>query len=949
MRNNNRTNCRKLSLELLEQRLALAGQTWNMAVDFANDFLGGLPQENPNGVWTYLGTDGSTSSLVATTGAPNPGPNTFGVGAGWAEVDGVPSYARGGAFGFPTPTLAGHGPNRIVWTAPAEMDLGGVELTGLFTQAPFEPARQMQMWIYKNDFYEPLISVDADFNVQNTILPLPTTRVAMQPGDALTIVIDGAGPLGNGVSTFTASNVIIQEIQLEGDYNFNGVVDAADYVVWRNNLGAAGTPGMVAGDGTSTGALNGVPDGFVDQWDYDFWKQHFGNAFDLGGAPLQYHPAAIIVQTSGVTLPDGALLDITGSQTQGLQEAFNYSALYGWDLFVLPGTYTLNAHLDIEELQLRTFRFEDVTLNFTPNVTDFGIRFDSTMLTNWYWKGGAINAPNTTDGVLYQPRTPHPLDGPKFGTIGVVDSYFHFNVDITAATNKVTMNSQQSTINDLTLYFKSVLPNQINYVGGGFAGYNIFEPVRSDDPIPFDLFSTAGRVTVIPPSRDMPTSQPGVVFLPDGSRLNVPNTQSFGLQEAFDYAAAQNLDVLVFGRGVRNIAPFVDVGYYDLLTPLEVGDLADRMYRIYGVTLNYPVPGDTLQLGDIVNSSFEITGQVVATIADNAVVIRPNGAGVQNSSVRIQAVVGGTGTADTLVRLDPSLASIQNNLLYFHEVNTGAYGIKIVNPSATTEFSNNLVRTLHTHATANIGVQVGENATNSSRLHHNTVEMRTNTDGVVAYAALQVWGDFNTIDIYAGNSGLTYGARYEAGSNDNITYVGQLQGPLVNLGTNNTFLPAGSGAGELANLAAVDSLFAGEDTADSSAAGASVVGDDPTQSASLAIDESLLLVAAAARIDDDEHIADAAFAWTHTAAVTMVDVAEPSGSVQAVPMLPGDRSRLLLSAVAWPQAKPPANADLIDAALAAGEVERGTSLSIDLGVLDNLLADWNPAALGAIE
>jgi hypothetical protein len=768
---------RKLRIELLESRLALSAQVWNMAADFASDFVGGLPQHNPNGVWKYYATDGSTTSLVATNGS---NPNTFGVGPGWAETDGVPSYARGGAFGFPTDTLAGHGPNKIIWTAPAEMDLGGVQITGLFTQAPFESSRQMELRVYKNDFISPLVTVDADFAVQNTIVPLPSTQVSMKPGDTLTIVIDGSGPSGNGIATFTASNVVIQEMQLPGDYNYNGTVDTADYAVWRKTLGS-----------TSQLAADGNGNGTVDPVDYQFWRSHFGNAFDPGGTPLVYHPAAIIVQTSGVTLPDGTALDTIGTQTKGLQEAINYSAQQGWDVFVLPGTYTLNAHLDFAALQLRSFRFKDVFLDFTSNVTDFGIRFDSTMLTNWYWKGGAINAPSATSGVLYQPRTPHPLDGIKFGTIGVVDSYFQFNVDITAGTYKVTMNTQQATINDLTFYFKNVTRSQINYVGGGFAAYNIFEDARTDDPIPFDLFSTAGRVTVVPPVSDISAGMPGTVFLPDGSRLDVFGTQTFGLQEAFNYASSHNLDVLVFGRGVRNVSPFSNLGLYNLSAPLVVGDLVDRLYRIYGVTFNYTVGGDTLQLGDITNSTFEFTGQVVSTVASNAVLIRPNGAGVHGSSVRIQATVGGTGTADTLVRVDPSLASIENNLLYFHEVNTGGYGIKIVNPSPTTDFSNNLVRTLHTHAIAGVGVQLGQNATNAERINTNTVQVRTNTDGFAGYAALQVFGDYNTFDIYAGNSGLSYGARFEASSDHNVSYVGYLQAttPLVNLGISNVFLP----------------------------------------------------------------------------------------------------------------------------------------------------------------
>ncbi|MEX2168561.1 MAG: hypothetical protein WD851_04585 [Pirellulales bacterium] len=60
-----------------------------------------------------------------------------------------------------------------------------------------------------------------------------------------------------------------------GDYNGDGTVNAADYAVWRDNLGASGTPGSVFGDGTSDDLL-GTPDGDVDQFDYGFWMSRFG-------------------------------------------------------------------------------------------------------------------------------------------------------------------------------------------------------------------------------------------------------------------------------------------------------------------------------------------------------------------------------------------------------------------------------------------------------------------------------------------------------------------------------------------------------------------------------------------------------------------------------------------------------------------------------------------------
>jgi hypothetical protein len=52
---------------------------------------------------------------------------------------------------------------------------------------------------------------------------------------------------------------------LAGDYNSDGKIDAADYTVWRDNLGAATIPNRGAG-------ITGV----VGPDDYNYWKSHFG-------------------------------------------------------------------------------------------------------------------------------------------------------------------------------------------------------------------------------------------------------------------------------------------------------------------------------------------------------------------------------------------------------------------------------------------------------------------------------------------------------------------------------------------------------------------------------------------------------------------------------------------------------------------------------------------------
>jgi hypothetical protein len=63
-------------------------------------------------------------------------------------------------------------------------------------------------------------------------------------------------------------------IEPDGDYNDDGVVDAADYVLWRKTLNQPASPPGSGADGDG--------DGTIDPGDYSFWRLHFDE--DVGGA-----------------------------------------------------------------------------------------------------------------------------------------------------------------------------------------------------------------------------------------------------------------------------------------------------------------------------------------------------------------------------------------------------------------------------------------------------------------------------------------------------------------------------------------------------------------------------------------------------------------------------------------------------------------------------------------
>lgn len=74
------------------------------------------------------------------------------------------------------------------------------------------------------------------------------------------------------------------------DYNENGIVDAADYVVWRDNIGQF--------FGLTNENPTAATEGFVDQEDYDYWRSRFGETSGSGVGSV----AAVPEPTSALLL-----------------------------------------------------------------------------------------------------------------------------------------------------------------------------------------------------------------------------------------------------------------------------------------------------------------------------------------------------------------------------------------------------------------------------------------------------------------------------------------------------------------------------------------------------------------------------------------------------------------------------------------------------------------------
>jgi hypothetical protein len=93
------------------------------------------------------------------------------------------------------------------------------------------------------------------------------------------------------------SKVLVNPPGVTGDYDGTGVVDAADYTVWRDHLG------QTTADGYTLPNDGGISSGVVDTDDYNYWVSRFGStsggagSLDGGAVP---EPGSIALLAVGV-------------------------------------------------------------------------------------------------------------------------------------------------------------------------------------------------------------------------------------------------------------------------------------------------------------------------------------------------------------------------------------------------------------------------------------------------------------------------------------------------------------------------------------------------------------------------------------------------------------------------------------------------------------------------
>jgi hypothetical protein len=100
-----------------------------------------------------------------------------------------------------------------------------------------------------------------------------------------------AGAMGSLFIDDISAALTTVPMLLAGDYNGDGAIDAADYVVWRDTMGQLGSGLAADGNGNNQ----------IEQGDYDIWRAHFGRR-GTGGPDANAHLGSAVPEPTGLVL-----------------------------------------------------------------------------------------------------------------------------------------------------------------------------------------------------------------------------------------------------------------------------------------------------------------------------------------------------------------------------------------------------------------------------------------------------------------------------------------------------------------------------------------------------------------------------------------------------------------------------------------------------------------------
>lgn len=158
-------------------------------------------------------------------------------------------------------------------------DIGG------FADFPFE----VEMDVNAPDGFDAGDTVTYDVNVNGSFVMSQSVVLDGDFGGYLSFSSNSGGALYDNLKITAFED---RMLGLAGDFNGDGTVDAADYTVWRANLGAA--------DESSLNG-NGSGSGGVDEADFNLWRTQYGQASGLAAASATVpEPSTVLLIVMGL-------------------------------------------------------------------------------------------------------------------------------------------------------------------------------------------------------------------------------------------------------------------------------------------------------------------------------------------------------------------------------------------------------------------------------------------------------------------------------------------------------------------------------------------------------------------------------------------------------------------------------------------------------------------------
>ena len=226
---------------------------------------------NVGGVASIAGGDLNIAGAATNNGTINIQSGRAGNFSG--NVDGAGNYTGTGTATFLAAFSPGNGPALVNFGGKAilaasstlNLEIGGTTPGSLFDQ--LHVSGQLTL----------AGTLDISLINQGTFTPVAGNSFDILDWGSLSgafssLVLPGGGLTWDTSQLYTTGTLTVGG--LLGDYNHNGIVDAADYTVWRDSLGQ---------DWRQALAADGNDNGMIDAGDFAVWTANFGHILGGGG------------------------------------------------------------------------------------------------------------------------------------------------------------------------------------------------------------------------------------------------------------------------------------------------------------------------------------------------------------------------------------------------------------------------------------------------------------------------------------------------------------------------------------------------------------------------------------------------------------------------------------------------------------------------------------------